>query len=114
MQQEETPNVAQAKVGATVEKPALKPPWVVEKRKTRSQGSVEELKLPTSKRNRGKSKSPLLVTSTSGDQLVMPQETEQEILPRSSNQVPLRHVFYRLIGVFSHLDSLERVRGGLY
>jgi hypothetical protein len=45
MQQEEMPDVAQAKVGATSEKPAPEPFQVIEKRKTRSQGSAEELKL---------------------------------------------------------------------
>jgi hypothetical protein len=39
----------------------------------------------------------------------MPQETEQEIPPRSSNQVPLRHVFDRLVRVFSYPNSLECV-----
>ena len=37
------------------------------------------------------------------------QEVEQDVLPHFSDQVPLRDVFDRLIGVFSHLDSLERV-----
>ena len=34
---------------------------------------------------------------------------EQEMPPSSNAQVPLRNVFDRLIVVFSHLDSLERV-----
>jgi hypothetical protein len=51
MQQEETLNVAQTEVGATMGKPAPEPPRVVKKRKTRSQGSAEELKLPASKRS---------------------------------------------------------------
>jgi hypothetical protein len=93
IQQGETPDVVEAKVGATAEKPAPEPSWVVEKRKTQSQGSAEEVKLPASKRSRGKSKSHPSVIGTSGDQLAMPQETEQEILPRSSNNVPLRYVF---------------------
>jgi len=100
----------QAEASASTKRSAPKPPRVVDKRKTRSHGSVEELELPASKRSRGKSKSPPSVTGTSENQSAMPQEIEQEILPRSSNQVPLRHVFDRLIGGFSHLDSLERVR----
>ena len=99
----------QVEAGAATKRPAPKPPRVVDKRKTRSHGSAEELELPTSKRSRGKSKSPPLVTGTSENQSAMPQEIEQEIPPCSSNQVPLRHVFDRLIRVFSHLDSLERV-----
>jgi hypothetical protein len=83
---------------------------VVEKRKTRSHGSAEELELPASKTSRSKSKSPPSVTGTSGDQLEVPQEVEQEIPHRSKDQVPLKDVFDRLIRVFSYLDSLERVR----
>ena len=94
------PDVVQAEAGVATKRPAPKPPRVVDKRKTRSHGSVEELELPASKRSRGKSKSPPSVTGTSENQSAMPQEIEQEILPRSSNQVPLRHVFDRLVGGF--------------
>ena len=93
MQQKAMPDEAQAEAGVFMEKPALEPPWVVEKRKTRSHGSAEELKLPASKRSRGKFKSPSSITRTSENQLATPQEIEQEIPPCSSNQVLLRHVF---------------------
>jgi hypothetical protein len=109
MQQKEMPDEAQVEVGASYEKASPEPPQVVEKRKTRSHGSVEELELPASKRSQGKSKSPPLVTETSESQPTMPQETKLEIPPRSGNQVPLRHVFDRLVGVFSYPDSLECV-----
>jgi len=45
MQQKEMPDEAQAEVGATTERPAPEPCWVVEKRKTRSHGSEKELEL---------------------------------------------------------------------
>jgi hypothetical protein len=51
MQQKEMPDEAQAEVGASYGKANPEPPRVVEKRKTRSHGSVDELKLPTSKRS---------------------------------------------------------------
>ena len=85
MQQKATPDEAQAEAGVSIEKPVPEPPWVVEKRKTRSYGSAEELELPASKRSQGKSKSPPLVTGISEDRPATPRETKQEIPPYSSN-----------------------------
>ena len=51
MQQKEVPDKAKAEAGQTKEGQAPEPTWVIEKRKTRSLESAEELELPTSKRN---------------------------------------------------------------
>ena len=110
MQQKEVTRGAAGDETAPKEVPAPKPVRVVEKRKTRSHGSAEELQLPPPKRSHGKSKSPPSVTDTGEDRSAKQQEAEQDVLPHSSDQVPLRDFIDCLIGGFSHLDSLERVQ----
>jgi len=108
-QQKEVAEGATAGASEVKKVPAPKPARGIEKRKTQSHGSVEELELPTPKRSQGKSKSPPSVTGTVEHRLETPKGTKQEMPPSSNDQVPLRNVFDWLIMVFSHLDSLERV-----
>ena len=51
MQHQMVPDKAQDEAGAATKRPSPEPPRVVEKRKTRSHGSAEELELPASKRS---------------------------------------------------------------
>lgn len=76
MQQKEMPDEAQAEGGAATERPGPELARIVEKRKTRSHGSAEELELPASKRSGDKSKSPPLVATTSETRPTTPHETE--------------------------------------
>lgn len=71
---------------------------------------IINVSLPPSKRHRSKSRSPPLVVGAGVSQPERPEGVEHEIPPRSSDQVPIRNIFYWLIGVFAHMDSLERVR----
>jgi len=72
LQHQEGPDEAQTKAGVATKRRGPEQPQVVEKRKTRSHGSAEELELPASKRSRGKSKSTPSVTRTSENQSAMP------------------------------------------